>query len=182
MKRLLRENNIDSLGPILGCMDGKNIYAGDLLFANGDMPVIACGTPEGALYFKQRLPDGSLASLSHGGIHHLSWSAVQVPKNDVTGILEQAAATYKERNAVYKDANKRVAATLVALFPDGVVLKTYDDFLRWHNFELIVVKLGRFATSGLTHKDSLRDSIVYNAMLESFITDDTQPVKDAAND
>jgi hypothetical protein len=81
-------------------------------------------------------------------------------------ILREMAATFDERNAVYGDNYLRVAPIIRELFPEGVppALVTTD---RWHLFELLVVKLTRFAVSGLTHTDSIHDAGVYAAMVES---------------
>ena len=58
---------------------------------------------------------------------------------------------------------------MVALFPEGVELKTQEDFNTWHLFELMIVKLTRFANSNLTHVDSIHDCAVYAAMVQSLI-------------
>ena len=94
-----------------------------------------------------------------------------------TDILEEMAATHRQRNVIYKDNNKLVGAVMVAMFPEGVVLKSANDFNRWHNFELIVIKLTRFANSGLLHKDSIRDAGVYAAIVESFTNKNSKPIK-----
>jgi hypothetical protein len=97
----------------------------------------------------------------------------------VSDILTQGAKTFEERNKVYGNNYLRVGGVMAALFPNGVMLRTPEEFVRWHNFELLVVKLSRFAVSGLTHQDSMHDSMVYSAMLESFLTKDTQPIGEA---
>lgn len=81
-------------------------------------------------------------------------------------ILREMAATFDERNAVYGDNYLRVAPIIRELFPEGVppALVITD---RWHLFELMVVKLTRFAVSGLTHTDSIHDAGVYAAMVEA---------------
>lgn len=89
----------------------------------------------------------------------------------VPDLLEAMAQTYRERNAVYGDNFKNVGNVMTALFPNGLELKTADDFNRWHLFELVIVKLTRFANSGLTHIDSIHDAAVYTAMVESLTTD-----------
>ena len=89
-------------------------------------------------------------------------------------ILAEMADTYRERNKVYGDNYKRVGEVMVALFPEGVTLNTKDEFNVWHLFELMVVKLTRFANSGLTHEDSIHDLAVYAAMVESLIRKETQ--------
>lgn len=81
-------------------------------------------------------------------------------------ILEQAGATFRERNAVYKDNAVLVGNVMAALFPDGVQIKTAQDHHMYHLFELIIVKLTRFANSGLKHTDSIHDAVVYSAMCE----------------
>jgi len=91
-------------------------------------------------------------------------------------ILYQAADLYRERDLVYGSNFNKVAAVLESMFPDGVTIRNADEFRRWHNFELIVVKMCRFAQSGLTHMDSIRDSCVYCAIVDSVTTPDSQPI------
>jgi hypothetical protein len=87
--------------------------------------------------------------------------AITVPE-----ILTAMAQTFRERNAVYGDNFKLVAPVMKALWPEGVpsALVTTDH---WHLFELIVVKLTRLATSGISHIDSIHDIAVYAAMIEA---------------
>jgi hypothetical protein len=84
-------------------------------------------------------------------------------------ILAEMAETFRERNKVYGDNYKRVGAVMAAMFPEGVMLATEEDYNVWHLFELMVVKMTRFANSGLTHEDSIHDAAVYAAMVESLI-------------
>lgn len=88
-------------------------------------------------------------------------------------ILAEMADTYRERNKVYGDNYKRVGAVMAQLFPEGVVLRTPEDFNVWHLFELMIVKLTRFANSDLKHEDSIHDLAVYAAMVESLIRKET---------
>ena len=83
-------------------------------------------------------------------------------------VLKAAAATYEERNAVYGSNWRRVPEVMRAMFPDGVPgdLVTEPE---WHLFELIVVKLTRFANGRLRHEDSIHDVAVYAAMIQSII-------------
>lgn len=97
-------------------------------------------------------------------------------KKDASVILDDMSDTFRERNKVYGDNYKRVGDVMAALFPNGVVLRTPEDFNRWHLFELKIVKLTRFAVSGLTHKDSIHDDAVYAAMVESLIDENTAPI------
>jgi hypothetical protein len=84
-------------------------------------------------------------------------------------ILAEMADTYRERNEVYGDNYKRVGAVMKAMFPEGVALFYAEDYNVWHLFELMVVKMTRFANSKLSHEDSIHDLAVYAAMVESLI-------------
>jgi hypothetical protein len=100
----------------------------------------------------------------------LTWAEQALPNalaRTAANILEQAGATFRERNAAYKDNADNVGKVMAALFPDGVQIKTAADHKMYHLFELIIVKLTRFANSGLTHDDSIHDAIVYAAMCEN---------------
>lgn len=89
--------------------------------------------------------------------------------NSPAKIMEEMAKTFLERNKIYGDNYKRVGEVMKSLFPEGVQLKTIEDFNTWHLFELMIVKMTRFANSNLTHKDSIHDLAVYAAMVESLI-------------
>jgi hypothetical protein len=84
-------------------------------------------------------------------------------------ILQDAANTFRERNAVYGSNYQMVGPIMALLFPKGVPVELlgHDAF---HLFELVVVKLSRLAISNMTHTDSARDAAVYCAMIESIIT------------
>ena len=84
-------------------------------------------------------------------------------------VLAAMAETYRERNKVYGDNYKVVGSIMRALFPDGVTLRTADDYNTWHLFELLIVKITRFANTGRQHKDSIHDAAVYAAMIESLM-------------
>ena len=60
---------------------------------------------------------------------------------------------------------------MTSLFPNGVVLKTEEDYNIWHLFELLVVKITRFANSELKHQDSIHDTCKFmQQMIEGMIT------------
>jgi hypothetical protein len=84
-------------------------------------------------------------------------------------ILGAAASTFRERNAGYKDNAVNVGLVMKALFPNGVRLLSEEDHHFYHLFELMVVKLTRFANSDLKHKDSIHDLMVYAAMCENLV-------------
>lgn len=89
-------------------------------------------------------------------------------------VLQDMANTFRERNEVYGSNYEMVAPMMAVLFPDGVPseLVTRHQF---HLFELILVKLSRFAISGLTHQDSIHDLAVYGAMIESILKNPPEP-------
>ena len=95
----------------------------------------------------------------------------KMPKADE--ILDSMAETFRERNKVYGDNYKSVGAVMTALFPDGVSLITKEQFNTWHLFELMIVKLTRFANTGMTHRDSIHDAAVYAAMVESLLEEES---------
>ena len=81
-------------------------------------------------------------------------------------VLAAMAETFRERSGSYKDNYKMVPKLVQVLFPDGVPPEIlFTD--HWHLFELKLVKLSRFAISGLTHLDSIHDDAVYSAMIEA---------------
>lgn len=83
--------------------------------------------------------------------------------------LTEAAKTFKDRNAVYGNNHLNVGGAMASFFPNGVLLKTADDFNRFHIFMLGVVKVSRYANNWPKggHADSAHDNTVYSAMLES---------------
>lgn len=89
--------------------------------------------------------------------------------DSVAALLRGMAATYEGRNAVYGDNYKQVGQLTKVLFPDGIPPELLHSD-HWHLFELMLVKLSRFAISGLTHQDSIHDAAIYAAMIEHIIT------------
>lgn len=89
--------------------------------------------------------------------------------NSADKILEQAAETYKERNAIYGDNFLNFGPAMVGLFPEGITLKTSEDFIRFHLLMLDMVKTTRYCNNFDKggHQDSIHDKVVYCAMLEA---------------
>ena len=94
--------------------------------------------------------------------------AVRDAAMDVPAILQSMASTFQARNAVYGSNYMNVAPVIKVLWPDGVPSALVTT-TAWHLFELIVVKMTRFAVSGLRHRDSIHDIAVYAAMIEAII-------------
>lgn len=87
----------------------------------------------------------------------------------VPEILEEMASTFRERNKVYGDNWRMVGKMMAVMFPQGVQLVAAEDYDVWHLFELVIVKLSRFAISDLEHQDSIHDLAVYAAMIEAIL-------------
>jgi hypothetical protein len=101
--------------------------------------------------------------------HSKSEEAKKLPQPvGAAEILENMAVTFRERNAVYGDNYLMISKLVKVLFPDGVPPGLVEQD-QWHLFELILVKLSRFAISNLAHVDSIHDTGVYSAMIEAII-------------
>jgi hypothetical protein len=92
--------------------------------------------------------------------------SIKVQPSTAADILADAAETYRQRNAIYGDNFRRVAPIMALLLPAGAPPEMLHT-QHFHLFELLIVKLTRFANSGLTHQDSIRDAAVYAAMIEA---------------
>jgi len=85
----------------------------------------------------------------------------------VDQILKEGAEFFQDRAKEYGTAYLRHGAIMAAFFPDGITLKTADDFYFWHIFELDVIKSNRIASAmmrGEQHPDSWHDKMIYSAM------------------
>lgn len=88
---------------------------------------------------------------------------------NVAEMLEKLGALYRERNALYGDNYKRAGRRMLAYFPDGITLRTEEDFNRFHMFVQLDGKLSRYAEAvlrGEGHADSLDDLSVYAQMTQ----------------
>jgi len=89
---------------------------------------------------------------------------------EIADIFDQMSATLRSRAADYGYNASKVADAMAVFFPDGVTLKTAEDYEAWHLFELIIVKLTRFVNSGLRHQDSIHDMAIYAGFVERLVT------------
>ncbi len=96
-----------------------------------------------------------------------------MPEINAADLLVEMAETYRARNAVYGSNYRMVGQMMRVLFPAGAPpeLLHSDQF---HLFELILVKLSRYAISGLQHIDSIHDAGVYCAMCEAAALSDAR--------
>ncbi len=96
------------------------------------------------------------------GIQHM-----QSAEHSAADTLSEAITLFLQRNEAYGDNYKKSGAIMEILFPFGVALSTEADYNALHLFEIIMLKLTRFTNSGFKHRDSLRDMIVYAAILDN---------------
>lgn len=84
--------------------------------------------------------------------------------------LADLSKLYEERNALYRGNYLHFGTTLVGLFPEGITLKTAEEFNRFALFMQIIHKQSRYANAILTggHADSLDDTSVYSQLLREF--------------
>ena len=88
--------------------------------------------------------------------------------NTPAACMADAMDTFVERGKVYGEAYKQFGPIMMALFPNGIVLKSADDWNRYSCLHMEVAKLARYCQNFSTgHIDSQHDLCVYAAMLES---------------
>lgn len=98
----------------------------------------------------------------------VEYEAKILPKT-VPEILESMAQTYRDRSKVHGESFRRVGPALAAMFPDGITLKTEQDFCQFHLLDWIVGKMCRFSATGMNHADSIHDIGAYAAMSEKVL-------------
>lgn len=124
-------------------------------------PIPATPTPMPHAQFNERLAGmQALASLST--------STAPPAAKRAPDFLEAGAATFRERNAIYGDNYLSAGEYMAGLFPDGLALKTPDEWRRFCLFFHCAAKLQRYAQNLAKggHADSAHDLMVYAAMLE----------------
>ena len=84
-------------------------------------------------------------------------------------ILDQMAATFRERNSIYGNNYINFGHIMLGLFPNGLTIKTPQEWIRLGLFVQIMSKNTRYAENFVKgHLDSIHDLGVYAAILESF--------------
>lgn len=169
-KGMVSEMGNSEFGTAISMLQGRRVWEGDVLFYNNKR--VEAVLKSNVFHVADPATGQTVLPLHH----LLSWEEVIVsePEHPTTVVEEcliDAANTYAERNAVYKDNLDMVGKVMTILFPDGVTLMTHDEHIRFHTFSLLIMKLTRYAVSGLTHKDSIHDSIVYCAIIQSLTND-----------
>jgi len=90
--------------------------------------------------------------------------------------LKMATQTFKDRDKLYGSSYKTFGQLGIALFPQGLNLKTEKDFERFGILNMILSKLHRYAHNFTEqgHADSLIDLSVYAAMLNALDYEDEE--------
>jgi len=94
-------------------------------------------------------------------------------------ILRENAQLFEEKNVEHGNTFENIGFHFEKLFPDGVALKTANDFNVFYNFIQAFSKIGRLASSvfnpeKLLHEsylDSSKDLQCYAAMLQKVLED-----------
>lgn len=91
------------------------------------------------------------------------------PERDKTAFdfLREGAETFRERNATYSNGYHRFGPVAAALFPEGLTVRSPEDWNRLAVFIWVMTKVQRYAGafSEGGHADSALDLSVYAAML-----------------
>lgn len=97
------------------------------------------------------------------------WLGLEVKNNpgSPADLLHKAADLFEKRDKAYGSSYKQFGEIVLAFFPDGIILKTEDDFTRWGLLNMIFSKINRYCNNFQEggHPDSLADLSVYSAML-----------------
>lgn len=85
----------------------------------------------------------------------------------VDQILRDGADTFAQRNKLYGDSYKKFGDTMASLFPDGVSIKSPEQWARMGVYVMLVSKVSRYSQNLAAggHFDSALDASVYSAML-----------------
>lgn len=83
-------------------------------------------------------------------------------------LLMEMAETFREKGKVYGHTYHETGQALAAIFPNGIKLKSADDFNRFLTLGLMMLKMNRYAVNFEKggHQDSVHDLAVYAAILE----------------
>lgn len=86
--------------------------------------------------------------------------------------IAAAFETFKQRSEVYGDNYLTHGKVMMALFPNGVDLKTEKEYNRFGIINMMVAKLTRYCQGWPNaHQDSVHDLGVYSFILESLDDD-----------
>ena len=81
--------------------------------------------------------------------------------------LSSAAEMYRYKSTMYGNNYLQFGGIMKSMFPNGLTVKTEDEWNRLHLFIMNMIKTTRYAQNFNNggHEDSVIDGIVYLAML-----------------
>jgi len=96
--------------------------------------------------------------------------------NSVSEKLQLLSKTQKEKELEYGEAYKRKGEVMLAIFGDGIVLNTKEDFNRYSVFEFMISKIIRYGNNFHCggHEDSLNDISIYSQILKHLDEENTK--------
>jgi hypothetical protein len=87
-------------------------------------------------------------------------------KDDAGVRLKKLFDLYSSKNKKYGGAYKNSGKVFIGLFPNGLMLSSELDFLRYAIFSMMITKMIRYSKNfECGSKDSLEDLAVYSQML-----------------
>ena len=88
---------------------------------------------------------------------------------EVREVFADSLRTIEEREAA-GFSTRGLGDALNGLFPEGVLLKSPDDHVRYHLFHQVIAKLNRYAATFEEggHEDSIHDAGNYAKLLEIY--------------
>lgn len=93
-------------------------------------------------------------------------------KNDPGDVLRAMAETFEERSKTYGPNYLHFGEVCVALWPNGLTLKSKEEWVRMGLLTQIISKLTRYTNNPAGHKDSAHDIGPYAAILEAMTDED----------
>jgi hypothetical protein len=92
---------------------------------------------------------------------------MDTPASFVPDKLRDLANLYEERNVTYGDNYKRFGPMAAMMFPNGLIIRSADDWNRLALFIHVMTKVTRYANlfDKNGHSDSLDDLAVYAMMM-----------------
>lgn len=85
--------------------------------------------------------------------------------------LKDKAELFDQRGRVYGRNYLNFGHAMKGIFPEGITLKSADDFIRFGLFVQMISKATRYGNQfAAGHPDSLDDTTVYSQMLRAYDT------------
>lgn len=86
--------------------------------------------------------------------------------NAISAVLKEMIETSEQRGSLYGKSYEKFGDVAMALWPNGIAVKSKDDFVKLGIIVQIIGKLVRYTGAEGGHVDSAHDMAVYSAMLQ----------------